>query len=202
MREQCKNMVHQTHLALASGKSVLLYWRPMSKCKCLTKELSPLLGPEKLFILPYFVRLLKSRNKQILNCLDNVASTDIKFRAYFKKTLPKPNSEKFHRYLIFIDWAVQLNFCCLLFKTAYIPSQSHRALNFNKLLKLWALVKVCMHLSSCLQCWKGDNKNLGGNVLGICFLKIYQNPNMSGSKSFDREISLKFGPLRVDDVNA
>ena len=28
-------------------------------------------------------------------------------------------------------WAARQNFCCLLFKTAYIPSPSHRALNFS-----------------------------------------------------------------------
>ena len=42
------------------------------------------------------------------------------------------------------------NFCCLLFKTAYIPSPSHRALNFYKqTLKALAFVKVCMNTDIC-----------------------------------------------------
>ena len=62
-------------------------------------------------------------------------------------------------------------FCCLLFKTAYIPLPSHGALNFDKqtlnALRIGEGMRALILMHAMLL---GRQQNLGWNVLGIWLL--------------------------------
>ena len=65
-------------------------------------------------------------------------------------------------------------FCFHLFKTAYIPSPSHRALNLYK----QTLIALCIGEGICALFFiqatlKGRQQKLDGSVLGICFLRVW-----------------------------